>query len=476
MKHFLRLAAAAAALATATPSAAYDLAVGSKYAPFYTLYQNGRPAGFNYAYAPPASIGVNIALTAQSSSQYVIASPYASTGQIAVFDAATSAPFSSFYAFNEDFAGGVSIAATQMGGRDVLVAGAGTGGGPHVKLFNLADASVLMSFFAFAPSFQGGVSVGAQGGLIAVGTATETSHVKVFNGKTGAEQLSFFAFDPSFRGGVNVAVGGSDGAPVIVVGAQGEGGGHVKVFDGLTGSELYSFFAFDPAYRGHVSVSTGVYDGKDVIIVGGDGPQIKVYEAGTGASVTTLYSQGGATVAGAARNMFGTSADNPILPTNPTAGDGIFVFDLTPTADQIVYIDPDYATGYDYEILSGANLITSAIFPVLAGDPDGYEIYRLGDISAAGLLGTVLGGESFSFGSGVTGFSLRGIAPGAGVEVGDPDGFVTGLAFANGNAISLSQSAIAAAVPEPATWGMLVLGFAAVGGALRTKRRRLAPG
>jgi len=54
---------------------------------------------------------------------------------------------------------------------------------------------------------------------------------------------------------------------------------------------------------------------------------------------------------------------------------------------------------------------------------------------------------------------------------------IAGLSFdiANGSVDTVSQirigQAVAAAVPEPATWGMMLLGFGAIGFAMRRKRR-----
>ena len=151
-----------------------------------------------------------------------------------------------------------------------------------------------------------------------------------------------------------------------------------------------------------------------------------------------------------------------MLPTD-IRDNGTFIFDIKPQPAVRVFIDPAYATGYDYAITNGNNAITSALFPVLAGDSDGYQVYALGDTTAGGLLGTVLGGEVFTFaGQGVTGFSLRGIDAAAAVDPANPTGFVTGLTFANGNAVSIAQSPVA--VPEPGVWLMMALG-----GALRLR-------
>jgi len=169
----------------------------------------------------------------------------------------------------------------------------------------------------------------------------------------------------------------------------------------------------------------------------------------------------------------GGSPDSPLLPTEAETEDGGFVFEFTPTAGSYTYIDPALALGYDYRIIEGDNLITSAIFPTLAGDPNGYDVFTLGGL----LLGHALGGDPFSFGSGVTGFSLRGIDAGANVIASDSAAFVTGLLFATTEDVKVIQApnptTETGAVPEPSTWLMLLAGFGAIGFATR-RRRELA--
>ncbi|HEX4608155.1 MAG TPA: hypothetical protein VH092_08110, partial [Urbifossiella sp.] len=72
----------------------------------------------------------------------------------------------SFFAFEPDFTGGVTLAAADVtgDGRADLVVGAGAGGGPRVKVFDLATGQPvpgpLGDFFAFDPGTRSGVTVG----------------------------------------------------------------------------------------------------------------------------------------------------------------------------------------------------------------------------------------------------------------------------------------------------------------------------
>src|SRR5205814_7580870 len=139
---------------------------------------------------------------------------------------------------------------------------ADAGGGPNVRVFD-ATGAVRASFFAFDPGFTGGVRV-AVGDLtgdgvpdiVAAAGAGGGPQVKVYDGKDLSLVASFFAFDPAFTGGVNVAVGdvNNDGAGDIIVGAGAGGGPQVQVFGILNGQAkriagpLGSFMAYDAGF------------------------------------------------------------------------------------------------------------------------------------------------------------------------------------------------------------------------------------
>lgn len=66
-----------------------------------------------------------------------------------------------FTAFDARFRGGVNVAAGDLDGdgSDEIVVGAGSGGGPHVRVFTGSRGDVMREFFAFAPERRGGVDV-----------------------------------------------------------------------------------------------------------------------------------------------------------------------------------------------------------------------------------------------------------------------------------------------------------------------------
>jgi hypothetical protein len=124
----------------------------------------------------------------------------------------------SFYAYAPAFPGGVTVAAADLTGDGVaeLITGAGPGGGPHVRVwsFSGSDLVEVAGLFAYDPAFLGGVTVAA-GDLTGDGVAELITgagsgggpHVRVWSlTPTGlVEVTGFFAYDPAFPGGVRVA-------------------------------------------------------------------------------------------------------------------------------------------------------------------------------------------------------------------------------------------------------------------------------
>jgi FtsP/CotA-like multicopper oxidase with cupredoxin domain len=222
----------------------------------------------------------------------------------------------SFFAFEEDFTGGVQTAVADVnndGISDVIV-GAGAGGGPRVIVYDGSTnfTTQLFDFFAFSTEFSGGVDVAA-GDFNADGFADIVvgagpgggPQVSIFDGQTGNVLTQFFAYDQSFRGGVTVAVGDVDGSSFnsVITGAGAGGGSHVKSFrnsrffdmddtpilpgnQSITMNQTGEFMAYETAYTGGVQVAVGLNSGSSQggfyrILTGTltGGPEVTVWEA-----------------------------------------------------------------------------------------------------------------------------------------------------------------------------------------------------
>ena len=209
---------------------------------------------------------------------------------IAILDSQTGEVLQSFFAFDPAFTGGVFIAVRDFNGDGILdiIVGAGAGGGPAVSVFDGRNLSVIKSFFAYAQDFTGGVSVasidfnndGIQD-LVTGAGAGGAPHVKVFDGATSSILSQWYAYPASFTGGVFVAAGdiGNDGNIEVVTGAGSGGAPVVAVWDPYTGALLSQFMAYAEDFTGgvRVGVSDGNFDGILDLVTGagpGGGPQV----------------------------------------------------------------------------------------------------------------------------------------------------------------------------------------------------------
>ncbi len=229
----------------------------------------------------------------QSQKQKIIVVPNKNSSAMIRFFEKSGEKVNEFMLFDKKFLGGANLASCDLDGdgSSEILAGAGNGGGPQVRVFN-SQGELKMQFFAFDLNFLGGVDVDC-GDLnndgfveIIVGAGNGGGpHVRIFD-IDGKLRGSFFAYDPRFRGGVNVSVGDidGDGNDEIVTGAGVKGGPHVRIFNGH-GKVTGHFFAFDKKFRDGVNVAIAKFNGfasgkKEKIVVsqvyGGD-PMVKIF-------------------------------------------------------------------------------------------------------------------------------------------------------------------------------------------------------
>ena len=176
----------------------------------------------------------------------------------------------------------------------------------------------------------------------------------------------------------------------------------------------------------------------------------------------------------------GSSPEAPLLP-NIVQADG-WHFNFNIQLNQTIYIDPLVATGYDFVVHSGPN-IESAIFPVLADDPNGYNIYAFDSSNNTYdiLMGHVDGGHVFSFSAGcgnMTDFELRGMgACRRHINVlPNTQAFVTGLTFLTASDVSMTQNPLTSPIPEPETYALLLAVLIACYSSTRSQRKSFCSG
>jgi virginiamycin B lyase len=263
-----------------------------------TLYNSSTAANLGFVNPFPGFTGVINTATGSFSNNgvaYTVAAAGAGGGPaIAIVNTQTGEVTKSFFAYNPAFSGGVTIALADFNNDGVLdiVTGAGPGGGPQVNIFDGSNFSLIKSFFAFDSNFTGGVNVGAgdinQDGfmdIVAAAGAGGGPEVRVFNGATLAVISQWYAYESSFSGGVTVAVGdlGDDGVFEVVTGAGSGGSPLVKVFNANTGAFINQFLAYADSFKGGISVGINDGDGNGTldIITGagpGGGPQVNAFD------------------------------------------------------------------------------------------------------------------------------------------------------------------------------------------------------
>ncbi len=240
----------------------------------------------------------------------VVAAGPGAAPRVVVYDGNTGEMVQSFYAFIENFHGGVFVTLADFNGdghEDIVVA-AGPGGGPHVRVLSGANPAVeLASFFAFAPEYFGGTQV-ASGDINGDGTPDlviaagpgGSSHITVRDGNSiragGSATLfnDFYAFDPNYQGSISISANDTngDGFADVVAGSGVGTPGHIVVYSGAglrvnQYLQIASFYAFDPSSTTGVQVATVDLNGdgqSEIIGVGGLGQRavVRFYNSATG--------------------------------------------------------------------------------------------------------------------------------------------------------------------------------------------------
>jgi len=244
---------------------------------FYRVYNirgNQIRTGF-FAYLSAYPGEAEIIAAAGSNDDATDINLVAASGQVSLNQDGNSLAL--FYPYTKAYKRDLNLAAHLDNGYVAKVAtGAGFGGGPQVRVFS-PTGKVESSFFAYDKNLRGGVSVAladldgdGQDEIITGPGRGDKSGIKIFS-LSGQLKTSFAAYGPNFNGGINIAAGdvNGDGQPEIITVPASAGGPQVRIFS-ATGRVLGSFFAFDESYHGgsRVSVSDIDNDGQADILVG----------------------------------------------------------------------------------------------------------------------------------------------------------------------------------------------------------------
>ncbi|MFA5134620.1 MAG: VCBS repeat domain-containing M23 family metallopeptidase [Patescibacteria group bacterium] len=198
---------------------------------------------------------------------------------------------SGFFPYPTGFRGGVDVAAGDVDGDgvDEIITGAGPGGGPHVRIFD-REGNLKGQFFAYAVYMKSGVRVAAADmngdGADEIITGAGPGggpHVRIFK-QDGTRIGQFFAYDEHFRGGIDVAAFPATAqSRAMIVTAAGPGGGpHVRIFT-MRGDLQDQFFAFDASFRGGVRISAANIETSSMtpeivaVPASGGGPQVRMF-------------------------------------------------------------------------------------------------------------------------------------------------------------------------------------------------------
>jgi hypothetical protein len=292
------------------------------------------------------------------------------------------------------------------------------------------------------------------------GLRIDDSGAVYFSGSSvGEQQTKLYRIDPGSQDPV-VLVDGNAGPLVL----------HSSISVAVNGSGSLAFMAT----RG-VGGTAGIYTGPDpvahkVIEVGDvvDGrtvTELLMYERainnngvdGLGQIVFSVRFDNDEGYSLYRANPPGSTPDNPVLPLQKAAGVKAYKFarkKMACAGGTLSYWDPPFAIGYEYMLEPGDPLFQSVILPSFPTH-NSYEL-QLWDGSGWVPAATLSGETEHAFpAGGVDRFRITGIPEALGLDLEDPQAFVTGLRFIHTpgkDSVGLSMTVLTADAPATINW------------------------
>lgn len=171
--------------------------------------------------------------------------------------------------------------------------------------------------------------------------------------------------------------------------------------------------------------------------------------------------------------------------TNPQ-GEPVYQFNVAVKEGETIFIDPEVAVGYEYAIGTGDPKFASVVLPDVGDGVFDLLLYGTGGEPFDTGINLVAGTpydfselfDDFGIGKeGLSRFAIGGIEPSAGLDPFNPTAFVTGLTFVGAGSFTGTMTPItpvvAAAVSEPPTLAVVLMGLLGMVGSSRLRADRL---
>jgi hypothetical protein len=187
-----------------------------------TLYKNGSVLRSFRPYEGTFKGDISIAvadLNGDATKEIITGAGRGGGPHVRVFDQNGRPLIGGFFAYDRNFRGGVNVAVIDLNGDGTkeIVTAPGKGGGPQIRVFSKDGKPLTGGFFAYDQSFRGGVSlavgnVDGQGEMeIITGPGPGMGpQVKVFS-KDGRELKSFYSYDRDLSSGIKISVSDING-------------------------------------------------------------------------------------------------------------------------------------------------------------------------------------------------------------------------------------------------------------------------